>query len=460
MTLEPRDYQVRAIAEARAKFAAGARSVAIVSPTGSGKTYMMALIAQGHLARRESNRVVWLAHRQELLEQAAGTLRGLGLDVGLRGCSRGARVQVESIQTILARGTAPEGTLLIPDECHHFAESNRCGEVVKLYPLVLGATATPERGDGKPLRPPFTELVVAAQIADLVAAGYLVPLKIKCPEGKVGKKKIAQRPVDAYLTHTPGQRAICFAPNLTAAEAYRVDFADAGVRVRVVTGTTGRDEREAMLAMHRGGELDVLVNCGVLTEGYDDPAVSSVIVARGCGSQGLWLQMTGRALRPFPGKTHATLIDLRGLTHDLGRPDAPRTFSLDGDPITLGNGRTRAGAERLCRVCHAPLGDMVRCPECGNVAALVPTVSGVELVDHEAIKADVKDALKPRRDALSLAGMIRKPGRSQSAAFALFRSIFKRMPDADCIRQAREYNRLLGVETARREEDAHRSAQG
>ena len=148
-------------------------------------------------------------------------------------------------------------------------------------------------------------------------------------------------------------RAIVFAPNLTAAESYRAGFEAAGISVRTVSGTTPAAERRAMLEGHANGRIDVLVNCGVLTEGYDDPGVQCIIVARGCGSQGLWLQMVGRGLRPYPGKEFCLLIDLRGIVFDMGRPDADRDFSLDGEPIQV-HGRNKANAERLCQSCHAP----------------------------------------------------------------------------------------------------------
>lgn len=455
--MTPRPYQIGAIGSSRACYAQGAKAVLVVSPTGSGKTCMMALIAQGHLARRESNRIVWLAHRGELLDQAAATLRGLGLEVGLRGVGRTARVQVESIQTILARGTAPEGSLLIADEAHHFAESNRCGDIIKLYPLILGATATPERGDCKPLKPPFDAIVVAAQISELVAAGHLVPLRIKCPPHVLGSKKIAQRPIDAYLEHARGMRAICFAPNLKAAEAYMLDFRGLGVRCLTVSGKTPKEEREAMLAAHKRGDLDVLVNCGVLTEGYDDPEVSCIIVARGCGSQGLWLQMTGRGLRPAPGKTHCLLIDLRGLTHELGRPDADRDFALEGDAITV-HDRLPAHGERLCRSCKAPLGDLVKCPECGHETSFVPEAQGVKLVDEETIRREVREQMGVNKLVVALAGMLRKAGTRQvtPAIGARFRGIFRHYPNDRTLMQANDYNRVLGAEVARAEEEIHR----
>lgn len=445
--MTPRAYQSTAIANCKRAFYEGARAVCLVSPTGSGKTFMGAVYAAGHLSQCETNRVVWLAHRVELLDQAASTLRSFGLEVGVRGASRTARVQVESVQTIIARETSPEGTLLIPDECHHFAEDNRCGDIVKAAPWkILGLTATPERGDGKPLKPPFDRIVVAAQISDLIRDGHLVPLRIKWPGKLLGKKFVAARPVDWYLAHARGRRGICFAGNLKTAAVFRDDFVALGVRAAVIDGKLRKDVRKGLLERHQAGLLGVLVNVGVLTEGYDDPAVSCIIVARGCGSQGLWLQMIGRGLRPAPGKSDCLLLDMRGVTGELGRPDADREFRLEGDPIAVKD-RDRANTFRICRSCQAPLGDLVRCPECGFESPL-PQYAGIDAVDFDDVVAMVKGEWKPRKDALALAGMLRKvaPGKANQARPAIvlrFRAIFRREPDELCWRQAIEYNRRL-----------------
>lgn len=455
--MTPRPYQLRAIEDTRQRMVAGARSVIIVSPTGSGKTCMGGMIVTGHLERAEGNRVVWLAHRNELIEQAASTLRAFGLTVGVRGASPSARVQVESVQTILARGTSPEATMLLADECHHFASSNACGAIVGRYKRIVGLTATPERGDGQPLRPPFEQLVVAAQISELVSLGHLVPLRIRAPEKLVTAKKIAQKPCDAYHVHAFGMRALCFAPNLRAADEFRDGFVGLGAKAAVVHGKMAGDVREMILGQHKAGAIDVLVNVGVLTEGYDDPAISCVIVARGCGSQGFWLQMTGRALRPSPGKDGALLLDLRGNVHELGNPAADRIFRLEGEAITLA--KASAAGERICRCCKTPLGNHVGpCPVCGVETSAVPEATGADLIDIESIKGEVKAFLKPSRMVLALAGMLRKAGTRQvtPAIGARFRGIFRHYPREATLKEANEYNRQLNAQIAWAEEEAHR----
>lgn len=447
--MTPRPYQDRALASARQCFAHGAKAVVVVSPTGSGKTCMGAMIAQGHL-QRPDRRVVWLAHRSELIDQAARTLHEFGIEVGVRGASPSAAVQVESVQTILARGTSPDGTLLIPDECHHFAASNRCGDIVKMYPRILGLTATPERGDGEPMKPPFDALVVAAQISELQAlwratggAQGLVPLRIKWPGKALSKKTLAARPVDWYIEHAMGRRAICFAGNLKIAETFRDDFVSLGVRAALIKGSLDDDTRATLLAEHRAGKLDVLVNVGVLTEGYDDPAVSCIIMGRGCGSQGFLLQTVGRGLRPAPGKLDCLFLDLRGVSADLGRPDVDRDFSLDGDPITVKD-RDPRNAARLCRSCKAPLGDLVTCPECGFETPL-PVYSNLPAVDFDAAKADALRLTGASKMVRALAGMLRKAERNtlDGAIRAKFQAIFRFVPGEKQVREAVAYNKAL-----------------
>lgn len=453
----PHPYQLRAVADAWTAYVEGARSVVIVSPTGSGKTFMGSMAVHQELRRASDSVSVWLAHREELISQAAKALHESGLSVSVRGANKACRVQVESVQTILARNDFPDGTFLVPDECHHFADANRCGDIVKARPWrILGLTATPQRGDHLPLDPPFERLIVAAQISELQAlwrddhSKGLVPLRIKWPGRYLKNTHLADSPVKWYLEHAAGRRALCFAVNLKAAETYRDEFVAAGVRAAIVKGEMPKEARRDILAMHAGGALDVLVNVGVLTEGYDDPAIDTIILARGCNSQGLFLQIVGRGLRPSPGKTECLLLDMRGVCGELGRPDADRDFSLEGTPIKV-HGRDQRNANRICRRCKAPLGDMVTCPECGFETPL-PVYANLPAVDFDAAKEAAKKAVaealgvsKIGGRTLALAGMLRK-AKTTSLNVAIqnkFRAIFRRNPDATMIRDANAYNRAL-----------------
>lgn len=450
--MTPRPYQERALAQCRDEFRAGHRAVILVSPTGSGKTCMGAMMAAAHVAR--GGRVVWTAHRQELLTQAADTLTSMGLTVGLRGMNASASVQIASIGTILARGHAPEATLVISDEAHHDGKENERARIVSTYlaggACIVGLTATPARGDDRALEG-YQAIVVAAQVGELQALGHLVPLRIKRPVQQLRKDRIAQRPVDAYLELTPWTSAVVFAPHTKASEAYRADFLALGIRAEIVTGKTPDDERRRILESFAAGELPVVVNVAVLTEGWDATICSTVILGRGCGSQGLYMQMVGRALRPHPGKTHATLLDLRGVSHVLGRPDADREFHLDGDGITL---KGSARGDRVCKVCGEPLGELVTCPTCGKRTELEPPkATGDKLVDYEERAYEAtKEQLKPRRDVLSLAGLLRKG--SEAQALARFRHFFQRHPDERLLKLAKHFNRARTSAAAAFREEA------
>jgi superfamily II DNA or RNA helicase len=443
--MEPRPYQSRTLDACRAQFRAGKRAVLVVSPTGSGKTCIGVMMGASHLAKppregRPPHRLVWLCHRKELRDQASSVLQSAGISIG-RGTNASALAQVCSIQALLRRREAPDGTLVVVDEAHHQAMGGDWAELVRTYlshgARIVGLTATPSRADGSALEG-FDSLVVAAQIRELTNLGHLVPLKLKRPEHQLGKDKIAQAPVDAYLEHARGRHAVVFAPHIKAAEEYASGFRGLGVACEIVTGKTATFQRETILGRFSAGSLPVIINVAVLTEGWDATICDCVILGRGCGSPGLLVQMTGRGLRPHHGKSDCILIDLRGVTWQHGRPDADAQYSLTGEGIVL---RGAQPGERICRVCGVPMGDATVCPECGKDSAMiVPQATGDKLVDWEEVAHEaVKEQLKPNRAVLSLAGMIRK--HKLNKALVMFRYIFKRHPDTRTIAQAQAFNR-------------------
>ena len=375
MTISLRDYQERAKVAVRAEMAAGRRRVVLVLPTGAGKTRVGASVCEDAVAR--GNPVVWLAHRSELVEQAASTIEGHGLRVGViaaqskRRPDPGAPIQVASIQTLVARpDQRPPCKLMIPDECHHLSsDAEVWTALVREYPGValLGLTATPETGRGAGLRDMFDALVTGATVRELTALWQsdstqgLVPCRVIRPDKLLDPGQIAQGPVDAYCDHAPGRQAILFARNVEEARRYAGEFAARGVRAECVTGDTPDADRDAALQLFRRGVVRVLCNVYVMTEGTDLPMAEVVILARGAGSAGIYLQMTGRGLRPWPGKTECLLIDLRGVSHhpQIGLPDDERAFSLDGRGISLVKGDAR------CAVCKELLeGGSYPCPRC------------------------------------------------------------------------------------------------
>lgn len=247
--------------------------------------------------------------------------------------------------------------------CHHLA-AVRWRQIADAYPAarLLGLTATPERGDGKPLGDIFDDLIVGATVSELTDAGYLVPCRVFAPVDSLESKHLALDPVSAYQQHGDGERAIVFCVTVDHATQVTEAFTSAGIPAGTVVGTSPPDQRALTLQRFAAGELRVCVNVNVLTEGFDDPPVSVCILARKPQHAGMFLQMAGRVLRPAPGKRQATLIDLCGSVHDHGPPDLERTYSLTGKAIT-GVVRDRI---RQCPTCGAVfLAGPQRCPQCG-----------------------------------------------------------------------------------------------
>lgn len=430
MTL--RDYQLRAIEGVREHIRAGRRRPCLVMPTGAGKTRTAAEIVRRTVAGGRS--VLWLAHRAELVDQAAETLHAQGLLVGAVSASAQtppnpfAPVQVSTIQTLLSRKVRPTADVLIADECHHFV-ADSFGAVVRDYPNahVIGLTATPERSDGRGLGEIFDSIFVGTTIRHLTERGTLVPCEIMRPQRYLASGELAQSPVDAYVQHAGNRKAIVFARSIELAESYAADFCNRGIACRTVSAETPWPERSSALEAFRLGSVRVLTNVFALTEGFDVPDMSCVILARGFGTPGPYLQAVGRALRSAPGKTDALVLDLRGVSHELGRHDDERIFSLDGKGIRS------ADSMLYCQVCGAARETGEPCTVCGwrpaANEAVGDTVVNEKLERYAEIRRD-DDAARIRRLA-KWASAARAAGYKLGWAKGKFKAVYGCWPTRD-----------------------------
>lgn len=342
-----RPYQLEALSAVEAAYGRGVHRQLIQLPTGTGKTVVFS-----ELVRRRQRRSVILAHRDELIQQAADKLSMVApeLTVGVIKAERNdtwAPTLVASVQTLsrptrLAQLRQHYGVVVV-DEAHHAAaESYRrvLDQLVAPDTLLLGVSATLDRADGAGLGGLFEEIVYTKDILEMIEAGYLSDIralqvhleadftKLHSRAGDLIDQEVAdmleqakapRTAVKAYLDHCPGRKGIVFTPTVKSAQDFAEAFNDAGVPAGVVSGEQPTDERREVLARLKSGALRIVCNCAVLTEGFDEPSVDLVVIARPTKSRALYVQMIGRGTRLFPGKDDLLVLDLVGSTtrHDL-----------------------------------------------------------------------------------------------------------------------------------------------
>lgn len=357
-TLKLRDYQRQALDAVYDAWAGGMQRPALVLPTGAGKTVVFAHLTQefrnsyAHGVPDKGRRVIVLVHRDELADQAMNKLRQVlpeDVTVGKVKAEHNeidADVMVCSVQTLAvarrlralagdAKSVYGEIGLIITDECHHAAAASY-RKVYDAFPeaLQVGVTATLERNDGKSLGDVWDDVVYSKSILWMVAKGYLTDVRAKAVDvstldmsgvkrtgadwaagdlGRALEESGALGAVSrAYQEHGEGRRAIVFTPTVATAEAVAADLNGAGVPSGMISGETPRDERRHLFEEFRQGRLRTLVNCMVLTEGFDAPWAEVAVIARPTRSRALYTQMVGRVLRPWEGKTSALVLDLVG----------------------------------------------------------------------------------------------------------------------------------------------------
>jgi DNA repair protein RadD len=396
---ELRPYQADVISRVDAEIAAGHRRICLVAPTASGKTVIAAADINAAVARGEH--VVFVVHRRELTEQTSQKLHDVGVDHGIIQAgfpSRpGAAVQVCSVQTLTARAVRtrkielPPADRLYIDEVHH-ARAATYEKLISLYPkaVLIGLTATPCRADGRGLGNIFDVLVECPSVAELTRLKYLVPAKIYAPSrpdlkgikvargdyveselaARVNTAKLVGDIVSHWLRLGEGRRTVAFTVNVAHSVDIRDEFRRSGVLAEHLDGSTPLEERKRILAALAAGTIDIVCNCAVLTEGWDRPEASCLILARPTRSLGLYRQMIGRVLRPSDGKADALILDHSGAVFVHGFPDDEICWTLHEDKRAENkthSARGEYGAPGLttCPECSAVRFEGKPCPVCG-----------------------------------------------------------------------------------------------
>lgn len=365
-----RPYQEAAVAAVGDAERRGVRRQLVVMPTGAGKTVVF-----GRLIAERNGSALVLAHREELLDQAAHKIRMVmpGAAVGIVQAGRDdwwAPTVVASVPTIrtgkrLARIASRPYAIVVTDEAHHSAAASYRAIYDALGigrpggPLLVGVTATPDRGDGKGLDDLFDEIVYQIGIEELIRDGYLCDIRarrvmlavdldaVKRTGGDFSEAALqdamvaADQPwhtAQAVIDHASDRKSIVFVAGVELAHETAAEIAGIGLPAEVVHGEMPALDRRAVLARLRSGATRCVVNCMVLTEGFDEPSVDCVVIARPTASRSLYQQMAGRGLRTAPGKTDCLIIDVVGVT---ARHDLQTVATLAGRPI--GDGQTFLG---------------------------------------------------------------------------------------------------------------------
>ncbi len=440
MAFQLREYQSRGVEQIRRHIRAGVMRVLCVAPTGAGKTVIATHIIECSVAL--GNRILFLAHRRELITQAFKKVIGCSCRPGYehdslipdpqckadglprrmvgvmmandRRRNPGAVVQIASIDTIRHRAKPP-ADLIIVDEAHRtLAKSYK--DLVAMYPnaAFIGLTATPYRADRRGLGEIYEELVVVASPAELIAEGSLVQPRVFTVPAKdlpdlsrvrikgndydptelhaaVDKRELVGNIVEHWQRLASDRLTVCFAASVEHSKHITASFSEAGVAAEHLDGMTDVTERDAILARLERGETRIVVNYGVLVEGWDQPSVKCAILARPTKSTGAYLQMGGRILRPYMG-LNAIILDHAGCTLEHGMVDEDREFTLEATPKKA----KRETTAKTCPVCFAIMPVASRYCDCGHRFEVAerapPSVRDGQLVEVRAATQDEKRA--------------------------------------------------------------------
>lgn len=409
-----RHYQRQAVDAVKSAWCANQNPL-IALATGAGKTTIMSqLLVETFDPQRQ--RALMIGHTKEIIEQIhnrvenqfAGRLNqwfgghrmypGLGIVMGSEDVPM-ARLVVATRQSlhdkrldeILSYGAFD---FVLIDEAHHAVADNTYGQIIdrlkQANPQVriAGVTATPKRTDDKALATLFDDIVYEWLIPDGIEAGYLVPVtrvkvqtrvdlsNVKSSRGDYSQKRMVsildtsnwvELVQMAYERYIRNQNRPCLAylPSVEMSQQFAHALQNAGIRARHIDGTTPKHEREYILNAYQNGEIECVSNMAVLTEGFDAPATSAILLARPTRSQTLFTQIVGRGLRPCPDKKDCLLLDMT---------------VVDTKALTFG---TLLGDMLTCEACGVEyFKGFPACSHCGAIPAPKPVLLDEEKADE------------------------------------------------------------------------------
>lgn len=364
----PRQYQQEAIQAIEAGQARGVNRPLVSLPTGCGKTVIFSQLID---RRSNQGKSLIICHREELLTQAQTKVGIVNprLSTGIIKAENNELdrdVLIASIQTLsrpsrLAQLPSDIATIII-DEAHHSCADSYKNLLESLGsfrtdspPLTLGVTATPERLDKKALSNIFQEIVYQKNILEMMIAGYLCDLramqvklnidfsKLRVSMGDYAETELSKAMVEAKAPlliaekvskFATNRKTLIFTPSVDLAYKVAKCCQDLGLSAQAIDGSVDSSTRKDILQRFESGSLSILVNCNLLTEGFDCPRVDCIVMARPTKSKSLYMQCIGRGTRLHPDKQNCLIIDLVGCTTDFNLMSVGKAFNLPEEKLS------------------------------------------------------------------------------------------------------------------------------
>ncbi len=436
-----RTYQQAAITSIYVYFQSNKGNPLVVIPTAGGKSLVMAAFIEGVLKAWPDQRILIVTHVRELIAQNHAEMIALWPEApagiysaGLGKREAQARILFAGIQSIHRRAQEVGHTdLVLIDEAHLIPGDTSTmyrrflDGLARINPAlkVIGLTATPFRLDSGMLHEGknalFTDIAYEAPVRDLIDAGYLSPLVAKQPAtrldvSKVGtragdfiqrdlaaavdKEAITRAAVTEIIEHGRERNSwLAFCSGVEHARHVAEEFGRQGITCRTIFGDTPKEERDAFIAAFKRGEIRALASMGVLTTGFNAPAVDLIALLRPTKSAGLYVQMVGRGTRLAPGKENCLVLDFAGNVRRHGPIDLVR-------PRRPGEAGGGEAPTKVCPMCESIIAlSAAECPDCGHVfpareVKIAPTAATLPVLSPKVQWLPVHGVSYSRHDKL------------------------------------------------------------
>lgn len=389
MSFSLRDYQKELITDIIESMKRGNRKIMVQSPPRSGKTVVMAYIAKN--ATDKNKKVLFFSHRKEINEQVVETFKRGGVNLD--------NVTIGTVGSLVKKlDKLPKFDVILVDEAHHI-KAKQYQSILTYFKdaTQLFFTGTPIRLDGAGFHDLAEDLVKGKSVKWLQENGNIAPFKYYAPSlidttnlkkrgGEFTKKSVDDTMkrviygdvIRHYEKLAKGKQAIVYTHSVEASESISNTFNEHGYRSIAISGKTPPEARERAMRAFRDGELTIMVNCELFTEGIDLPNVDVCIMLRPTQSLSLYLQFAMRALNPREGKT-AIIIDHVGNVDRHGLPNDDREWSLSGVSKQKQKAKLGEPTTRTCDECYATFWSAERiCPLCGHENQ--PTKEEIEIL--------------------------------------------------------------------------------